>query len=59
MSGIRIDIADLVRGLGLEPMDLGPLAHARWVEGMLILWINNRYAGGQPFEYHLRPVELD
>lgn len=52
-------VAELVRGLGLEPMDLGPLEHARWVEGMLILWINNRYAGGQPFEYHLRPVKLD
>ncbi len=49
-------VATLVEGLGLEPIDVGPLAHARHVEGMLILWINNRFAGGQPFDYHLRKV---
>ncbi len=48
-------VAELVAGMGLEPIDVGPLRDARWVEGMLILWINNRYGSERPsFEYHLR-----
>jgi predicted dinucleotide-binding enzyme len=48
-------VAELVAGMGLEPIDVGPLRDARWVEGMLILWINNRYGSKRPsFEYHLR-----
>lgn len=49
-------VAGLIEGMGLEPVDVGPLRHARHVEGMLILWINNRFVQGQPFEYHLRKV---
>ena len=40
--------------MGLEAIDLGGIGNARWVEGMLILWINNRYGARQPFDYHLR-----
>ena len=48
-------VAELVAGMGLEPIDVGPLRDARWVEGMLILWINNRYGDKRPsFDYHLR-----
>ena len=48
-------VADLVSGMGLEPIDVGPLRDARWVEGMLILWINNRYGSMRSsFDYHLR-----
>lgn len=47
-------VAELVEGMGLEAIDVGPLRHAHQVEGMLLLWINNRYAGGQSFDYHLR-----
>ena len=48
-------VAELVSGMGLEPIDVGPLRDARWVEGMLILWINNRYGGMRPsFDYYLR-----
>ncbi|MDX1480996.1 MAG: NAD(P)-binding domain-containing protein [Woeseiaceae bacterium] len=50
-------VAGLVEGLGLEALDVGPIEHARHVEGMLILWINNRFAGGEAFEYHLRPAD--
>jgi predicted dinucleotide-binding enzyme len=55
----KATVAALVSGIGLEPIDLGPLRHARYVEGMLILWINNRYAGGEPFDYYLRKVGKD
>ncbi len=47
-------VAKLVEGMGLEPIDLGGLDNARWVEGMLILWINNRYGTRQSFDFHLR-----
>jgi len=47
-------VAELVEGMGLEAIDLGPLENARYVEGMLILWFNNRTSGREPFEYYLR-----
>ncbi len=50
-------VASLAEGMGLEPIDLGPVRFARHVEGMLILWINNRYVQNEPFEYHLRRVQ--
>jgi len=49
-------VAELVEGMGLEAIDLGPLRYARHVEGMLLVWIHNRYSGGDgpAFDYHLR-----
>jgi predicted dinucleotide-binding enzyme len=54
-------VADIIRKMGLEPIDVGDARDARWIEGMLILWINNRYgnAGRPPFDYHLRPLPID
>ncbi len=49
-------VASLVEGMGLDPIDVGPIRHAHIVEGMLMLWLNNRYVTGQPFEFHLRKV---
>ena len=49
----KVRVAELVEGMGLEAIDLGPLRYARHVEGMLILWINARTAG-EYFDYHLR-----
>ena len=50
----KATVAKLVEGMGLEPIDLGGVENAHWVEGMLILWINNRVGGRQPFDYYLR-----
>jgi len=48
-------VAELVSGMGLEPIDVGSVKDARWVEGMLILWINNRYGSMRDsFDFHLR-----
>jgi len=55
-SEAKAKVAGLVESLGLEAIDVGPLRHARYVEGMLILWINNRYNGGEPFDYYLRKL---
>lgn len=51
----KATVAELVAGMGLEPVDVGPVQHSRWVEGLLILWINNRFGSDRPnFEIHLR-----
>lgn len=52
-------VAGLVAGMGLDPIDVGGIEHARWVEGMLILWINNRYGGGDrdAFDFYLRRTQ--
>jgi predicted dinucleotide-binding enzyme len=51
----KATVAKLVEGMGLEAVDVGPVENAHWVEGMLILWINNRYRSErQNFDYHLR-----
>jgi predicted dinucleotide-binding enzyme len=47
-------VAKLVEGMGLEPIDVGGIENARWLEGMLILWINNRYSLRDSFDFHLR-----
>ena len=51
----KAKVAEIVAGMGLEPVDVGPIQNARHVEGMLVLWVHAR-GNGQPFNYHLRPV---
>lgn len=51
----KATVAELVEGMGLEAIDLGPVENSRWVEGMLILMINNRFGSDrQDFDFHLR-----
>ena len=47
-------VAELAAGMGLDPIDVGPVENAHWVEGMLILWINNRFSMRDSFDFHLR-----
>lgn len=47
-------VAELVEGMGLEAIDVGPVENAHWVEGMLVLWINNRFGMRESFDFHLR-----
>ena len=50
----KATIAALVKGMGLEVVDLGPLRYAQTLEQMLVVWGNAR-AHGQAFNYYLRP----
>jgi len=50
----KATIAQLVKGMGLEVVDLGPLRYAQTLEQMLVVWGNAR-AHGQAFNYYLRP----
>lgn len=47
-------VAELIAGMGLEPLDLGPLRYARVLEEMLVIWANARSLG-TPYNYFLRP----
>src|SRR5690606_7690861 len=46
-------VAELVSGMGLEPVDVGPLRFAHTLEEMLVMWASS--SGRQPFNYYLRP----
>jgi len=46
-------VANLIRAMGLEAIDLGPVRFAHILEGMLFLYVYGREAG-TPFNYHLR-----
>ncbi len=50
----KATVAALVEGMGLEPIDLGPVHFAHVLEGMLVIWVNGRRAG-TPYDYYLRP----
>ncbi|MDH3339260.1 MAG: NAD(P)-binding domain-containing protein [Gammaproteobacteria bacterium] len=51
-------VADLVRGMGLEPIDVGDSDNARWLEGMAILLINNNILTPRPnFNFYLREMD--
>ena len=50
----KATVAALIEGMGLEPLDLGPVRFAHVLEGMLVIWVNGRREG-TPFDYYLRP----
>jgi hypothetical protein len=58
-AAAKARVAELVEGMGLEAIDLGPLHYARHVEGMLLVWIHNRFGGGNgpAFDYYLREIQ--
>ena len=53
-AAAKATVAELIEGMGLEPMDFGPLRYAHVLEEMLIVWANGR-GHGTPFNYYLRP----
>ena len=53
-SSAKKVVAELVEGMGLEAIDVGGIENAHWVEGMLMLWINNRISEREAFDIHLR-----
>jgi len=54
----KAKVAKIVAGMGLEPIDLGPVQNARHVEGMLVLWMHARM-NGNAFDYHLRKAAAE
>lgn len=52
----KATVAALIEGIGLEPIDLGPIRFAHGLETLYILWGNARTLGS-PFNYHFRREE--
>ncbi len=50
----KATVAELVRGMDLDAVDVGGLEYAHLLEEMLVMWANSM--GGQPFNYYLRPM---
>ncbi len=48
-------VAALVTGIGLEPVDVGPLRTARYTEQMAMLYVSLLVRGGPFYEFYLRP----
>ncbi|MGI9202376.1 MAG: NADPH-dependent F420 reductase [Woeseiaceae bacterium] len=57
-AAAKAKVAVIVAGMGLEPIDLGPVQNARHVEGMLVLWMHARMHGNA-FDYHLRKAAAE
>lgn len=50
-------VAELVRGMGLDAVDVGGLEYAHVLEEMLVMWAGA--LGSAPFNYYLRPMPGD
>jgi predicted dinucleotide-binding enzyme len=48
-------IAELVEGMGLDAVDVGPLAYARVLEEMLVMWANS-VGSADAYNYYFRPM---
>ena len=47
-------VAEYVRGMGLEPIDLGDLVYSRWSELTVVVMLNNRFSDREKFDVVLQ-----
>ena len=50
----KLAVAALVEKMGLDPIDVGGLGNARWVEGLSVLLLTNMIRQSEPFNFYLR-----
>jgi len=46
----KAKVADYVRGMGLDPIDLGGLEYSRWSELTVVVMLNNRFSEREKFD---------
>ena len=56
-AAAKARVAALISELGLEPLDVGPLIAARYLEGMMRLSVGYFMYSGKAFEFYLSPVK--
>ncbi len=56
-AAAKTRVAELVESLDLHPIDVGPIGHSRWLEGMAVLLINNNFSPLPAFNFHLRELQ--
>jgi predicted dinucleotide-binding enzyme len=54
----KAKVSELIEGMNLEVIDIGPLRYSHVLEEMLVIWVNAR-ALGNPFNYYLRPQPVN
>ncbi len=54
-AAAKSTVAELVRGIGLEPVDVGPLRTARYTEKLALLYVGLLLREGPAYEFYLRP----
>lgn len=54
-AGAKAVVAELVEGMGMIALDVGPLRYAKIIEGLHFLRYNAGRLGGARFNYYLRP----
>ncbi len=54
-AAAKATVAELVRSIGLEPVDVGPLRTARYTEKLALLYVSLLLREGPVYEFYLRP----
>ena len=54
-AGAKSRVAELAKGIGFEPVDVGPLRTARYTEAMALLLVSRLVSGQNPFDFQLHP----
>jgi len=50
-------VADLAKGMGLEPIDIGGMEYARWLEMTVVIMLNNQFSNRESFELYLQKTD--
>lgn len=53
----KAQVAQWVRAMGIDSVDVGGIYHARATEYLIVMMLNNRFTGSQKFEVVFRPAE--
>ena len=48
-------VTELVSGMGLQPLDFGPIWYSRWTELTATIMLNQRFAGRNDYQLILKP----
>ena len=53
----KAKVAEWVRAMGIDSVDVGGIYHARATEYLIVMMLNNSFTGSEKFEVVFRPVE--